>query len=97
MYKYFIRGSWLLEKNVDDSDAYYEQHKTAIESILKWADELHVYASFCVSEDKTYLCEYGMLCDMKSMCSVLSDDLKEMLESEWKDIRLGYQRRGCKL
>lgn len=32
--KQFVRGSWLLEKNVADSNAYCKTHKAAIDSII---------------------------------------------------------------
>ena len=32
--KQFVRGSWLLKKDVADSNAYYETHKTTIDSII---------------------------------------------------------------
>ena len=39
----YVRGSYLLEENLNFTMAYYEQHKEKIDSIIKWADDLHIY------------------------------------------------------
>ena len=76
--KQFVRGSWLLKKDVADSNAYCETHRTTIDSIIAWADTLNIYVGFGLSEDKTFLCEYEVF----------------KLKSEWKGVSLGYQTFG---
>ena len=39
----FVRGSFALATNITDLDAYYLEHKTAIESIVEWADKVGMY------------------------------------------------------
>lgn len=92
----YVRGSYLLEENVNDTKAYYEQHKEKIDSIIKWADDLHIYVGFGVSEDRTYLCEYEVVGSTKQMCNGVAAELKAMLKAEWKKLSLGYQTKGFK-
>ena len=86
--KQFVRGSWLLEKNVADSNAYCKTHKAAIDSIIAWANTLNIYVGFGLSE------VFG---DTKAMCKGVSSELKAKLKPEWKGFSLGYQTFGFKL
>jgi len=92
----YVRGSFLLEENVGDAQAYYEQHKRTIDSIIEWADTLRIYVGFGVSEDRTYLCEYEVLGATKQMCNGVVTELKALLKAEWKKVSLGYQTKGFK-
>lgn len=38
----YVRGSFLLEENVDDSKVYYEQHKAKVDEVIAWANQLHI-------------------------------------------------------
>lgn len=96
MKKQYVRGSWLLKENVTDDSAYYEQHKSAIDNIIAWADSLRIYVGFGVSGDKTFLCEYEVFSDTKAMCKGVASELKAKLKTEWKDVTLGYQTFGYK-
>lgn len=42
----YVRGSFLLEENVDDSKAYYEQHKAKVDEVIAWANQLHISMAF---------------------------------------------------
>lgn len=84
------------KKSVTDDSAYYEQHKSTINNIIAWADSLRIYVGFGVSDDKTYLCEYEVLCDTKAMCKGIASELKAKLKAEWKGVSLGYQTFGYK-
>ncbi|NBH77000.1 hypothetical protein D3Z52_02140 [Clostridiaceae bacterium] len=95
--KQFVRGSWLLEKNVADSNAYCKTHKAAIDSIIAWANTLNIYVGFGLSEDKTFLCEYEVFGDTKAMCKGVASELKAKLKPEWKGVSLGYQTFGFTL
>lgn len=33
----YVRGSFLLEENVDDPKVYYEQHKAKVDEVIAWA------------------------------------------------------------
>lgn len=94
--KQFVRGSWLLEKDVIDDSTYYKQHKSAIDSIIAWANSLNIYTGFGVSSDKTFLCEYEVFSDTKAMCKGIASELKAKLKSEWKGVSLGFQTFGYK-
>lgn len=91
----YVRGSFLLEENVDDSKAYYEQHKAKVDEVIAWANQLHIsYVAFGLSADHTYLCEYEVYGQTTRMCKGVASELKAMLKSEWKGIRMGYQVEG---
>ena len=48
----YVRGSFLLEENVDDSKVYYEQHKAKVDEVIAWANQLHIsYVAFGLSAD----------------------------------------------
>ena len=55
----YIKGSFLLENNVEDPNAYYNLHKSKIDAVIKWANDLGIYVGFGISSDNTYLCEYN--------------------------------------
>ena len=84
----------MLKKDVADSNAYCETHRTTIDSIIAWADTLNIYVGFGLSEDKTFLCEYEVFSDTKAMCKGVASELKAKLKSEWKGVSLGYQTFG---
>ena len=54
----FVRGAYTLAADITDLDAYYQEHKTTIDEIIKWADQIGMYVGFGTSSDNTYLCEY---------------------------------------
>ena len=65
----YVRGSFLLEENVDDSKVYYEQHKAKVDEVIAWANQLHIsYVAFGLSADHTYLCEYEVYGQTTRMC-----------------------------
>ena len=91
----FVQGSFVLATNITDLDAYYLEHKTAIDSIVEWADKVGMYVGFGISSDNTYLCEYDTTQHTKSMCTGLANELKAMLKAEWKSsVKLGFQAHG---
>lgn len=90
----FVRGSFLLEENVEDAGAYYEQHKAKVDEAIAWANSLNIYVAFGTSEDHTYLCEYEVFGQTARMCKGVAAELKEILKSEWKKVHLGYQVEG---
>ena len=91
----FVQGSYTLAVNITDLDAYYQEHKTTIDEIVKWADQVGMYVRFGTSSDNTYLCEYETTQNTKSMCTGLANELKARLKAEWKSsVRLGYQAYG---
>lgn len=92
----YVRGSFLLEENVEDTHAFYELHKEKIDAIIEWANGLNIYVGFGVSSDRTYLCEYEVLGTTKQLCKGVAAELKALLKSEWKGVSLGYQTFGFK-
>lgn len=93
--KKFVRGSFTLDKNITDLDAYYAKHKSTIDGICEWADKVGMYVAFGTSDDDTYLCQYEIVQFTKAMCSGLSNELKARLKAEWKSsVQLGYQAFG---
>lgn len=89
-----IRGSYLLESNVEDPIAYYDLHKSKIDEVIAWANDLKIYVGFGLSNDNTYLCEYEATGNTASMCKGIAAELKGLLKSEWKKVSLGYQAEG---
>ena len=96
--KKFVRGSYTLAANITDPDDYYQEHKAAIDGVIKWADQVGMYVGFGTSTDNTYLCEYDTTQFTKSMCTGLANELKARLKAEWKSsVKLGYQAYGDSL
>ena len=94
----FVLGSYTLAADITDLDAYYQEHKTTIDSIIEWAAKVGMYVGFGVSSDNTYLCEYETTQSTKSMCTGLANELKTRLKAEWKpSVKLGYQAYGDRL
>ena len=94
----FVRGSYTLAAGITDLDAYYQEHKTTIDEIIKWADQIGMYVGFGTSSDNTYLCEYETTQITKSMCAGIANELKARLKAEWKSsVKLGYQAYGDRL
>ena len=50
----YVRGSFLLEENVDDSKVYYEQHKAKVDEVIAWANQLHI--SYVAFQQITLIC-----------------------------------------
>ena len=93
--KKFVRGSFTLDKNITDLDAYYAKHKATIDGICEWADKVGMYVAFGTSDGDTYLCQYETVQFTKAMCSGLSNELKARLKAEWKSsVQFGYQAFG---
>lgn len=94
----FVRGSYTLAADITDLDAYYQEHKTTIDEIIKWADQIGMYVGFGTSSDNTYLCEYETTQRTKPMCTSIANELKAKLKAEWKSsVQLGYQAYGDRL
>lgn len=70
----YVRGSFLLEENVDDSKVYYEQHKAKVDEVIAWANQLHIYVAFGLSADHTYLCEYEVYGQTTRMCKGVASE-----------------------
>lgn len=90
----YVKGSFLLEENVDDSKAYYKQHKAKVDEVIAWANQLHIYVAFGLSANHTYLCEYEVFGQTTRMCKGVASELKSMLKPEWKGVHMGYQVEG---
>lgn len=82
--KKFVRGSYTLAANITDPDAYYQEHKAAIDGVIKWAYQVGMYVGFGTSKDNTYLCEYDTTQFTKSMCTGLANELKARLKAPCK-------------
>lgn len=94
----FVQGAYTLAADITDLDAYYQEHKTTIDEIIKWADQIGIYVGFGTSSDNTYLCEYETTQRTKSMCTSIANELKAKLKVEWKSsVQLGYQAYGDRL
>ena len=93
--KKFVQGSYTLAVNITDPNAYYQEHKTAIDGVIKWAERVGMYVRFGTSIDNTYLCEYDTTQLTKSMCTGLVNELKARLKVEWKSsVKFGCQVYG---
>ena len=90
----YIKGAFLLENNVEDPNAYYNLHKSKIDAVIKWANDLGIYVGFGISSDNTYLCEYNATGNTSKMCKGIAAELKSRLKTEWKKVELGYQAEG---
>lgn len=93
----FVRGSFVLDENVEDTDTYYEEHKAKIDSIIEWANRMGIYVGFGISESRNYLCEYEVTGQTTRMCKGVASELKALLKPEWKKVRMSYQVEGHKI
>lgn len=92
--KRFIKGTFELDQNVTDLEAYEENHIIALSEIINWANDLNVYVAFGTADDNTYLCEFKMVGNTASLCRSLLSELKEMLKKEWKKPKSLWEASG---
>lgn len=91
----FVRGAFTLDDDITDLDTYYQEHKSVIDEILKWAERVDMYVGFGTSSDNTYMCEYNTVQLTKSMCTGLANELKAKLKAEWRSsVQFAYQACG---
>lgn len=80
MVKKFIKGTFKLEQNVTDLEAFEEPIKLKLAFICTWGDENDVAIRFGASDDNTYLCEYKVVKRTKQMCNGCVAELKSLLK-----------------
>lgn len=92
--KKFIRGTFELEQNIGDFDAYEDRKELYIKSIIQWAKEHDIDVILGESEDNCYLCEYIVKANTSALCKGYVSELKHMLKIGFPKMRLLYQASG---
>ena len=94
MAKKFIRGSIEIESNVTDLEAFEGRNENTINDIVDWGDANQISLLFGMSTDNTYLCEFDIRADSKSMCNGYLTVLVEKLKAINKKARVLFQVEG---
>lgn len=94
MAKKFIRGTFELEKDVTDLDAFEEKRKPQLMGVINWATDNGVGVTFGASEDNTYLCEFDTTARTVQMCKGYVAELKAMLKTIFPKARVIIQYTG---
>lgn len=92
--KKFIKGTFELDENVTDLSAYEERKKPQLERIINFCDQFGVQILFGTADDNTYLCEYTVKANTKSLCNGLLRELKEMLREAFPRVKMLWQGSG---
>ena len=59
--KKFIKGTFEIEKNITDLEAYEETHKAGIDRLIDFAKRFGINYQCGTSDDNTYLCEFKIV------------------------------------
>lgn len=97
MAKKFIRGTFELEQNVTDLEAFEKPKLSHLNYIINWATDNGVKVIFGTSEDNTYLCEFEAVANTVQMCKGYVTELKSMLKTIFPKANVIVEWRGEKL
>ena len=92
--KKFIKGTFELDKDVTDLEAYEENKKQKILEIVDWCNRFGVAINCGTADDNTYLCEYKIVANTKSMCNGLLQEFKELLKDCYPYVKMVWQGSG---
>ena len=92
--KMFVKGTLELDKNVTDLVAYEKPIIKKLEKIVEWCNDFNVAITFGTSDDNTYLCEYRITAQTKTLCNGLFRELKEMLHECFPYVKSLWQASG---
>lgn len=92
--KKFIKGTFELDKDVTDLVAYEENKNDKLLAIVDWCNRFGVAINCGTTDDNTYLCEYKIVANTKTMCSGLLRELKEMLKDCFPYVKSLWQGSG---
>lgn len=94
MARKFTRGTFELEKNVTDLEAFENRHEPMIKEIIQWADSQDIYLVFGTSNSNNYLCEFDIRADTAKMCKGYLMVLGEKMKAISKKARVIFQADG---
>jgi hypothetical protein len=92
--KKFIKGAFELDKNVTDLVAYEKPIEGKLKKICDWGDQFKISIQFGTTEDNTYLCEYRVIANTKTLCNGLIRELKELLHEAFPTVKTLWQMSG---
>ncbi|MBQ6863255.1 MAG: hypothetical protein IJO14_03335 [Clostridia bacterium] len=90
----FIKGAFEIQQNVANVDAFAEQHQSAFDQWVAWADKVDVGISLGTSDDNTFLCEYHVVGQTVAYCKGLVAELKQMIKTEFPKMSSLWQGSG---
>lgn len=92
-----VKGLFVLDKDIYDSEAMYKSHKGAIDDIIDWGNKLNLFVGFGSLSDHSYGCQYEMHGLTKTYLKGLVSELKTMLKSEFPNFKESFQMFGQKV
>lgn len=92
--KKFIRGTFELDTNVTDVEAYEKPIEKELDAVIDWANRFKVAVTLGTSESNKYLCEYKVTAQTKAMCNGLVKELKNMLKKIFPKVEMLWQGSG---
>lgn len=90
----FIKGQFLLAKNVDDLAAYEERHKSVICELLDYAEGKGLEFNLGTSDDNSYFIEYRIIGKNYTYCKGVLSGMKSILREGWGKIENLLQISG---
>ena len=96
--KKFIKGTFEIEKNVADLEAYEQKHKDGIDRMIDFANSFGIQYQCGTSDDNTYLCEYKIVSNTARMCNSLLAEFKSYLKDAYGKVpKVIWQAKGDQL
>lgn len=89
-----VKGLFILDKDIYDTEAMYESHKKTIDNIIDWGNKLDLCICFGGMNDHSYGCQYEMRGLTKSYLKGLVAELKVMLKPEFPNFKESFQMFG---
>lgn len=97
MPKKFIRGTFELQKDVTDIEAFEAPIMPQLMEIIDWAKKNGVGLTFGTSEDNTYLCEFDVVANTVQLCKGYKAELKDLLKKIFPKVRCIVEWQGNQL
>lgn len=95
--KKFIKGTFELDENITNLEAYEENKKVGISQIIDWGEKYRVGIVLGTSDDNFYLCEYKIVANTKAMCNGMLKELKSLLKAHFPYVKSLWQGSGDQL
>ena len=92
--KKFIKGTFELDKNIADVDAYSKFYESHLKEIIEWAEEHSIAMRFGTSDNNKYLCEYKVTGSTKKICKEFVADIKRELKAVWPKAQSVFEVYG---
>ena len=95
--KRFIKGTFELDKDVTDLEAYEEKNKRRTQAVQTFCDALDIAFVMGTADDNTYLIEYKIVGNTKSYCRGVLREMKDLLKRYFPYVKSLWEASGDQL